>query len=223
MKRSAKEPDVRKDEFVATARRLFERKGYEATSVDDIADAMGVAKGLFYYYFDSKDEILDLITNGLVEEIRETVEEIASKDGLSAMQRIELLMAASSDIKIRSAELVRYFHMPRNRLMHLEIEQRSHEFLVPAFETIIRQGVKEGVFSTKHPRETALAYLGAASAVGHDSAGHMTDDELLRRVKAFQSITERLLGSKPGSFTVYDRLAKQQVDKLRKTKRKSRR
>lgn len=218
MTRTSKGRDVRKEEFVATAKKLFNSKGYESTSVDDIVDAMGVAKGLFYYYFESKDALLDLMTDGLQEEIRKVVGEIVSRTDLSAMQKVELLLSASSDIKIRSAALVNYFHQPRNRLLHFEIEQRSREFLLPALANIIEQGVREGVFRAEHPRETALAYLGAASAVGHEDISNLTNEEILRRVWIFQSITEKLFGSKPGSFSVYERLARRYIGQLPKKK-----
>ena len=41
----------RKQEFIQNSVQLFVEKGYENTTVDDIATRMGVAKGLFYYYF----------------------------------------------------------------------------------------------------------------------------------------------------------------------------
>ena len=47
----------RRLDFVLAAQSLFEEKGFENTSVDDIAARVGVAKGLFYYYFGSKEEL----------------------------------------------------------------------------------------------------------------------------------------------------------------------
>jgi AcrR family transcriptional regulator len=45
-------------EVYATAARLFEQRGYDATSIQDIADELGVLKGSLYYYFSSKEELL---------------------------------------------------------------------------------------------------------------------------------------------------------------------
>lgn len=220
MKRTTKEPDVRKGQFLSTAARLFDRKGFEATSVDDIVDSMGVAKGLFYYYFESKEELLSLMTERLLQETREMVTKIVAKEDASAMEKVELLMAASAGIKARSAAITSFFHQPRNKLLHFGIEQRSHEFLVPALESIVEQGMREGVFHTKHPHETVVAYLGAASAVGHEGIENLTDELLLRRVEAFQYITEKMLGCRPGSFKVYERLAKEYIARKGRTKQK---
>jgi len=57
MTRIVKAPDVRRSELIACAQRLFYSKGYENTSVSDIVNEVGVAKGTFYYYFKSKQAI----------------------------------------------------------------------------------------------------------------------------------------------------------------------
>ena len=50
-----------RDHIVEAADRLFYRQGYEHTSFADIADAVQISRGNFYYHFESKDEILDAV------------------------------------------------------------------------------------------------------------------------------------------------------------------
>ena len=59
MPRITKEPEERRQEILDTSMRLFYEKGYEKTSITDIAKAMHVAQGLCYRYFASKEEIFD--------------------------------------------------------------------------------------------------------------------------------------------------------------------
>ena len=54
MARTVKEPDVRRNEILDVAQQFFYTKGYEQTSVHDIIDQIGIAKGTFYHYFGSK-------------------------------------------------------------------------------------------------------------------------------------------------------------------------
>ena len=56
--RITKEPEVRKKEIIDVAMALFEENGIMKTSMNDIAKKMDVAKGLLYYYFKSKDELI---------------------------------------------------------------------------------------------------------------------------------------------------------------------
>ena len=57
MKRNSKKPEVRKQELIEIAARLFAEKGYEAVSVRDILEVVDGAPGMFYYYFRSKQDI----------------------------------------------------------------------------------------------------------------------------------------------------------------------
>lgn len=61
----SKEREVRRKEILDTAEGFFSEKGYEATSVQDLIDAIGTAKGTFYHYFQSKEDLLD--ANAMVE------------------------------------------------------------------------------------------------------------------------------------------------------------
>lgn len=50
-----------KDKIIQTAWSLFRRKGFEATTLEDIITAANISKGSFYYYFDRKDALLDTL------------------------------------------------------------------------------------------------------------------------------------------------------------------
>ena len=53
---------------MAAATRLFQTKGYDQTSVQDILDALGASRGAFYHYFDSKGALLDAVVERMVEQ-----------------------------------------------------------------------------------------------------------------------------------------------------------
>ena len=53
MMRRPKEPEVRKNELLDAAQKLFVEKGYAKTTVTDILNVYGLSKGVFYYYFKS--------------------------------------------------------------------------------------------------------------------------------------------------------------------------
>ena len=61
--RVSKEPEIRKQEIIQTARLLFEKQGIAKTTMLQIAEQLSVAKGLVYYYFSSKDELIQAIVD----------------------------------------------------------------------------------------------------------------------------------------------------------------
>lgn len=59
MTRITKEPEIRKQEILDTAMELFYQNGYDKTSISDIAEKIGIAQGLCYRYFKSKEDLFD--------------------------------------------------------------------------------------------------------------------------------------------------------------------
>ncbi len=183
----------RRNAFIAAAEYLFNEKGFENTSVDDIVDKVGVAKGLFYYYFDSKEELLAQIVQRLIEEVRLAVKTAMEEKGLSAMERLKRMSEANEAIKKKSVKLIAYFHENRNKALHYCMEDQAMEFMVPAMELIIKQGVEEGVFDVPYPRDTAIALLYSLKSISHDHLYDGANEKVnLERIK--RHVAERLLG-----------------------------
>ena len=89
MKQAAKErvtkvPEERKQELIDTAERLFLEKGYEQTTVADIVREIEVAQGTFYYYFSSKEEILEAIIEEDITALEDDVRQILSREDANA-------------------------------------------------------------------------------------------------------------------------------------------
>ena len=57
--RTVKDPKTRKQEIIKGAVHVFAERGYDKTSISDIAQALGISQGLCYRYFKSKEEIYD--------------------------------------------------------------------------------------------------------------------------------------------------------------------
>ena len=58
--------EVRRAEIIDTARDLYEERGLAHTSIQDIADRVGVTRSLFYHYFKNKDELTSAVLDALV-------------------------------------------------------------------------------------------------------------------------------------------------------------
>jgi len=91
-----------RDHIVEAADRLFYRRGYEHTSFADIADAVRISRGNFYYHFKSKDEILDAVIDARLAETRKMLDRW-DIEGTGPAERIRsfinILLANRADIK----------------------------------------------------------------------------------------------------------------------------
>lgn len=79
--RAQKQRESRRVAVLAVARRIFSQKGYHSTSVDDLIEAAGIARGTFYLYFESKRAIFDELLDQLFTTLQATVHRIDVSEG----------------------------------------------------------------------------------------------------------------------------------------------
>lgn len=201
MIRVVKEPEERREQLLDVAEKLIIKKGYEHTTVSDIVKKAKVAQGTFYYYFDSKDDVLNAIINRFAEEMEEFLKIIVKDPTKSAIEKMLTLFEAGRKLREKRKGLTDYLHEERNELLHYRIEKKNTPMVARYFSEIIKQGVDEGVFSTDYPEEAALAILAASSEIGHGAIRRgASEEELVRLFVVSMDLMERILGAKPGTF-----------------------
>lgn len=89
MPRVIKHPTVRRAELIAAAQTLFFERGYDATSVEDIIGRAGVSKGAFYYYFPSKEAVLEAIAEQMAQETAIATQAIVTDPTLNGFERLD--------------------------------------------------------------------------------------------------------------------------------------
>jgi len=158
--------ETRRAELVSAAAALFAQRGVASTAVSDIVKAAGVAQGTFYLYFDSKDDavlaVVDRIAAAIVKDTAARIE--------SASTAVDKLLALCDVLSETGAEpeaaaLVDLMHRPENRLLHDRLAEDMTQRLVPLLETIVEQGVAEGVFSVGDARAAAWFVLAGLQSV----------------------------------------------------------
>jgi AcrR family transcriptional regulator len=75
-----KDTEQRRSEFVDAAEKLFKENGIVDTTINAIVKEMNVAKGLFYYYFSSKEDVIDAICDKYSREFRQAISRSADPD-----------------------------------------------------------------------------------------------------------------------------------------------
>lgn len=148
--RSTKKPEERKAEIIETARRLFEQNGYKATQVKDIVGQVGVAQGLFYYYFKSKEDVMEAVANQYADQIIEAIGELIDKDDalLSKINAIFNIFIASANHEFR---LFIEMMTAQNGEIHSRTFSKVGERLIPFVVDIIEEGNKKGECKCEDP------------------------------------------------------------------------
>ena len=195
----SKEAEERKKEILDIAEELFTAKGYDNTSTTDILDRVGIARGTIYYHFKSKEEILDALIDRITQGIVRNVKSALSYDAPAPQKIISFIGATRVDSAI-GKEITDHAHKPQNALMHQKMMNSLLAELTPIAAGIIRDGIKEGSFSTDYPDEAAEMLL-VYSSVVFDDMNEITEAEREKKVAGFVFNMEKLLGVKSGGLT----------------------
>lgn len=194
-----KNGEERKHEILNIAKELFIEKGYENTSIVNILEKVGIAKGTLYYYFTSKEEILDAIIDRISEKIFYKAQEISKDPSLSVQEKILGVVMSLNIEDDKEKKIVNNIHNPQNLLMHQKQFDSIIDNVVPILTKVICEGIEKGIFNTDYPLETVEMILIYTQTV-FDSNNNLSMEETLRKISAFIVNLERLLGAEKGSF-----------------------
>jgi len=216
--RTVKEHGERRREIVATAEHLFYQEGYTQTSVREIIDAVGIAKGTFYHYFDSKVDLLDELIERILAQAVELLTPIVADENLDALTKFTRFFEQVGNWKVDRKDFVldmlHVLYRDENVLLRTKMVRRStDEITIPLLYRIIQQGVDEGVFSVDHPRESAevVARMGLAfsESIGYVLLEADENGDLLpameQKTDAYERGIERVLGAPAGSLSIVPR------------------
>jgi AcrR family transcriptional regulator len=167
--RSAERRESRRGALVDAAFGVFMDKGVAASSVDDIVEAAGVAKGTFYLYFKTKDDAVNAVAERVVDGVVRVFETAAATPGLSPVERLLALGRSVGQVGTESheRELIDVFHRPENRAIHDRLTERIVVRAIATVESIVSDGIAEGQFAHQDPHLAAGFVLATFTSL-HD-------------------------------------------------------
>lgn len=213
--RIVKDADERKEELLQTALDLFAERGYESTPVQAITDTIGIAKGTFYHYFDSKEALLNELVFFFAEHIFERARnQIGECDG-NAIDKLRILAGGTAQLKMEMLEVTlpmgRMLRQPENRLVMERLVDEYGSQLTELMHQIIEEGVEEGLFHVTRADMAAEIVVALLFGLGRSKSAvsMQVDDPVVAAawfdlIEAFEEAVGRILGVELGRVKVYD-------------------
>ncbi|MBA7470212.1 hypothetical protein ES707_05490 [subsurface metagenome] len=172
-KRKEKEKVARIEGILSAAKRVFSRKGYEATTMEDIAVEAGFGKASLYFYFKGKEEVfLSLIKNGL-EGQKKLLKEVINSQ-LSNVERLEAVLSKFFEYVQKNREFMRIVHSESQKLYATTLREvrssiiKEHRKTMEGIASIVRDGIESGEFRKVEPTLAAASFMGIIRSVIFD-------------------------------------------------------
>lgn len=174
---------------------------FKEISVDSIAQKANIGKGSIYYYFESKDEILDsLIERSYRRAIREYLDNVKYEQ--TALGRIKQLFKSviKKDFDDSRRNLIVTLHLNDDLVLHNKLKTVAVQELSPILTVLLEQGVQEGSIEMEYPRESAEIIVSVLTVFLDNSAPVQDKTSVKKKLKIFANVLETCLKTPKGSF-----------------------
>lgn len=224
MPRMVKEDDYlrRRNEILECAQRMAYTKGFDKMSIQDILDELGISKGAFYHYFDSKSSLLEAMVVHLQEQILQVYAPMIDEPDTPALVKLERFFSATARWKSANKQylmpILRTWYHDDNAVIRQRLVDQGFAAIMPLIGKVIRQGIEEGALRTAYTPEIesvlVALFLGMGDAIAKEmlaipegapfEAREKAFTRMENLVKVFTASIERVLGAEPGAMMLFD-------------------
>ena len=198
------------DQIIDAFRELLENKDIRHISVNQIAEKAGIGKGSIYYYFSSKDAILDALIQRVYADTVTLAKQLETQTDLSASIRIAKIFNSS---RLASHEFIQKSEISKNHgntsgrnydsaFIHQQFMSYVIRELKPSFSKIISQGIQTGEVKFDYPEELADIIQIVLTVTIDNSLSPASEEEITRSLQALISLLEKGTDNPLGAFNL---------------------
>lgn len=205
MARPSQDPQRRINEILDAAEPLFLEKGYHNTAISDIAQKMGVAQGTLYYYFKSKEEVLEALLKRYIAKFISEIESLVYSGSIAPPRKFELVIQTIFYTVQSKEEGLLLRSLYDERTLHLvdKIGRQAEQIIAPLLQKIIEEGVQQQYFRISHLRATVNLILAIIQSLV-DVVYEKSDDDIVAcQFKLAEELVERALGAQIGTIHIF--------------------
>ena len=198
-------PDSRKYDIILDAlQQLLEENNIQTISVSDIAQKAGIGKGSIYYYFPSKDAILDALIERSYEKPLQTAKHLAAKTDIPPFTRMAMLFQACQNSSVafinQNGNSANYTSAQDLAFLHQKYLSHVISELKPALTEIIKQGIENGDIHFNYPSALAEIVLIVLAVKLDNSLLPSTPEDADETIQGLIALLEKGAEVAPGTL-----------------------
>lgn len=170
--RKEREKERRRQQILVAAKRMFSDKGYNRTTMEDIANEAELSPGTLYLYFKNKEELFASLSLRILQYTIIRIEEVSNDQSTGSIAKLQALKSAMFDVyEFDPTSLINMFHLQSSETLKnlspvvlAEFNSLS-EKAMSVFTEIFEDGIKEGVFIESPPNALTDTFWSLFSGV----------------------------------------------------------
>lgn len=201
--RTRKNPVERRREFIDISMELFCSKGYEQTMVQDICRKAGVAKGTFFYYFATKEDVLKAIFEQWSNQFSGEFSRRA--ETLGAVPKLRLFLQMSARENAIEPLVDKLWEEQHNEMVRQLWQRVVMQSFNPLLCEILAKGNEEGAMHVVHVEESLQFFWSIVDVMWpYELKESATEENMTIRSGIASRLMEELLGIKAGSLAHFE-------------------
>ncbi len=160
--------EIRRNEILDAARDLFLHDGYAATPITDILDRSLISRGTLYYYFKSKEELLDALVERYCERLLGAWKSVIFDTNIAPAGKLNRLMAMANPLLPEfggQSPGFRSLFTDNNLLFRTRLDRMIRRIAAEEWREVFSQGVQEGIVSSDSPATVRFAVMMVQSVI----------------------------------------------------------
>ena len=191
----------KKDLILDTAENLMTSIPDNNITINLIARSAGIGKGSIYYYFNSKEEILDAV---IERSYKKALHEYFSgiNTHAAALEKIKYLFQSmiKKEFRDNQQNLILTLHLHDSLILHNKMKLVAISEVSPVLTELLKQGIDEGTISSDTPEESAEMIVAFITYLFDTSVFPSDDKKIFNKLKLFANVLETCLQTESGSF-----------------------
>lgn len=201
MARPPQDPQIRITEILNAAEPLFYSKGYYETAISDIAKKMGVAQGTIYYYFKSKEEILEALINRELSNFIAKAQRMIHSHEIPLCNKLQVVIQTLLQ-SLFHPEGLTFEYLYNDRTIHFldKLSRQGDRLLAPLLLEIIEEGNREHYYQAAQPQAVVNIILAIMDSLIHAIYQKIPAEILDYQFKLAERLIENALGAEPDTI-----------------------
>lgn len=199
MARPKQDPQIRINEILDAADALFHKRGYHKTMIGDIVKKVGVAHGTFYYYFKSKEEIVEAMIDRHLSKFKSKIEAMAAAHDTPLERKLESLASIMFDtIRYKNGLLLEFLYNDEYLYLKDKVFRQGKKLLATHMFNIIEEGKRIGTFKVQSPKAAVNLILAIMQCHIESIYNKESPKELAQQIALGKRLAENALGLQEG-------------------------
>lgn len=169
---------AKKETIIESALKLFSTKGFEGTSVREIAAEAGVNVAMISYYFGSKEKLFESVVEHRASFLKGVFADLVNNTSLSAIEKIDFIIDQTIERKLSNSQFQHILHRELSLEHRPQLRDAISDILLRNMDpvkTIIKNGIRDGEFKQVDIELTLTTMLGTVHYL-------LTSDIMCRKI-----------------------------------------